>query len=266
MPPVPLTAPPTAPPCYLGVVLARDAVVITAASDGSLEWVTVRVGDRVAAQQVVAQVDTRILRQQVAIEQAALRAAQAEHQSRTLQVRRAEQEERRRELLHDVLSQEEINAAKFERQQAEAMAEAGKSAVAQVEARLQQLELSLARAQITTPFAGTVAQRYLDAGALVSQGTPILRLISGDGMLSRFAVPPEQVATVPIGSTVRVEVQDLPEVVFGKVEHLAPEIDPASQMVFVEAQLDLTRAAALPSGALARVSAWGAGGVPSCLP
>jgi multidrug resistance efflux pump len=196
------------------------------------------------------------LHHQLTIERATLRNAEAEQRRQGIEVGRAKQEHRRRLALEGLLSQEEEEKARFQAETAGALFEAAEAEVSRVEARIAQLETRLQRSQMRAPFDGTVAQRYLDPGTIVGPGTPILRLISGDRLLSRFAIPPEEVDSVATGTSVRVEVDHLGLSLVGVVEHLAPEIDAASQLLFVEARITdgAPGVAAIPSGAAARVA------------
>lgn len=219
------------PECYLGVVVAREAVDVAAEMEGVVDEVRVRLGDRVERGGVIAALDTEPLSHQLAIERANLRNAEAQERRHDIEVSQAIHEHKRRLALVGLLSKEEEEAV------------------------------------IRAPFDGTVAQRYLDPGARVSPGTPVARLLSSDGLLARFAVPPEEAGKVPLATPVRVEVEDLGIALDGVVEHHAPEIDAASQMVFVEARLAAPgEPTPLPSGAVARVSVARAGTSPgSCL-
>ena len=239
--------------CYLGVVLARDAVVVASETTGQLEEIRVRVGDQVAKDQLLATLDTRSTRHQLDMETASLRNAEAEKRRSDLAVLQAEEEEKRRQRLEGLISEEEVAAAKFQRQQAEAQRDAAEAAINRVQASIEQLELVLESSRIKAPFAGTVAQRYLDAGTLVNQGTPIVRLISDGGLLTRFAMPPEDARAVRIGSRIRIVIEDLGTHLAGVVEHMAPEIDAASQMLFAEASVETDPSITVPSGAMARV-------------
>lgn len=255
--------------CYVGVVLAEETVDLAAEAEGQLRQVEARVGDRVQAGEVIASLDTTSLRHQLTIERATLRSSQAEMRRQRIDVGRAKQEHRRRLALEGLLSQEEEEKARFQAETAGALFEAAEAEVQRVEARIAQLETRLQRSQIRAPFNGTVAQRYLDPGAVVGPGTPILRLISGESLLARFAIEPEDIDALGIGTAVRVEVETLDLSLDGIVEHLAPEIDAASQLLFVEARIhaDSLPEASLPSGAAARIAIRQPGGapLPSCL-
>jgi membrane fusion protein (multidrug efflux system) len=98
--------------------------------------------------------------------------------------------------------------------------------------------------------------RYVDPGGIVGTNTPIVRLISANDFIVRFAVPESQVAAVAIGARVRVVVRSQQRAwLHGIVDKVAPEIDAASRMLFLEAHLAGTDAgAATLSGEMARVS------------
>ena len=261
----------TEPECYLGVALARQASDVAAEVDGILEEVRVRVGDRVERGALIARLDTVMLRQQLESAQASLERAQAQTRRMEVAAEESEQQNLRRQALdrEGLLSQEDKDAARFEREKAQADLQAARAEAAQAEAQVRQLETTLARAEIRAPFDGTVAQRYLDPGARASPASPIVRLISSASLLTRFAVPPEEIDRVTVDTEVRVEVESLGRGFRGVVEHQAPEVDAAAQMVFVEARLDLTDpfTAEIPSGTVARVSTLPLGSTGhSCLP
>ncbi len=254
------------PACYLGVVLASDAVDVVAEIDGRVEEIVVRAGDPVRAGQRIAALDTQDLRHELRIAQASLASVDARRGQIALEAERAEHEYQRRLALQDLVSKEAAEASKFERADAELRLEAAEAERDQVAARIAQLEASLARSELKAPFDGVVALRYLDAGSIATAGTPVVRLISSGGLLTRFAVPPEEALELAVGMPVRVEIETLRLAVDGTVGHIAPEIDSASQMVFVEARLASGVPRRVPARAMARVSILGSGPLPpSCL-
>lgn len=239
---------------YVGVVLARQEVEVSAESQGQLERVYVRVGDVVTSGQRLASLDTRELQHQLAIERANLQAAQADQRRLALSVSQAKGEYARRQQLKDVVSAEEIEAAAFARDTAIAAREAAEARETEVKARISQLQERLARSEIRAPYAGTIALRLLDEGSLVGPGTPVVRLISSGDLLLRFAVPPEEADALKLGTRVEARLDELPLTLHGTVEHLAPEIDLASQLVFVEARVEETlEGQRFPTGGAAEV-------------
>lgn len=266
--PRPAAAPPETPQpvpeCYLGVVLAREEVDVTSEVGGTLEELTVRVGDALQHGERIARLDTRTLIHRLAVERAALEAARAEKRRQALEVERTAQEHQRLLALEGLLSQAETENARFQHEMAQARLEGTEAEVQRARARLTQLESDLERSELRAPFEGMVTRRYMDPGTLVAPGTAVIRLISSTNLLVRFAVPPEAVKSFPISTEARLELEQLGITATATVEHLAPEIDAASRMVFVEARLEGS-AHTIPSGAVARVSILAGADSPSCL-
>ncbi len=241
---------------FLGVVLARQAVDVAAEVSGQLLEVRVRPGSPVARDEVVATLDTRLLQHQLTRERAQRKTAEARYRRSAVEVAKAEKEEDRRQALGDLVSAEEAERARFQTETAAAALEEAEAEVTQAAARIEELEARLARSLIRAPFAGTVALRYLDPGAVVSPATPVVRLISTADLMARFAVPSAQASGIAVGAPVRLTLDDQEEPLAGVVDHVAPEIDAASRMVFVEARLEVSAESArsISFGALARVA------------
>ncbi len=265
--PVQRTDEPPAARCYLGVVVASEAVDVVAETEGRVEEVRVHLGDAVTRDQQLAVLDTKTVDDQLAIERAGLSTAEAQQRRVALEAERADQEHRRRVAMKELISKQEIESSRFQLDSARVELEVAVAEVAQVQARIEQLETRRERCKIRAPFDGKVVLRYLDAGTVVTPGTPVVRLIGSAGLLARFAVPPEQAASVSLGMPLRIEIETPPVVARGVVQHIAPEIDAASQMVLIEARVESPAEPdhSIPAGAVARVSAQTAEDSPSCL-
>lgn len=223
--------------CHLGAVVARESADVAAEIDGIVEGLDVRVGDRVDAGSAIATLDTRRLGHQLDAARADLSQARAAAQNQRLAVDQADDELTRRRALSGLLSQEEREQARFDKERAEAQLEAARADTARVRARIAELEDALSRSTVRAPFDGVISRRYLDPGVRVVAGTAVVRLIRRDAALVRFAVAPHAARSLEPGTAVRVETLDPPSVVDGVVEQVAPEIDPASRLLFVEARL-----------------------------
>jgi len=240
---------------FIGVVVTRDAVDVAAESTGRVEEVFVRVGDQVSRGERLAQLDTRELEQNLTIARSSLQAARADVTRIRSQLEEAKTRYERRTSLPDIFSKEELEAAKMEKDTAQATLEAAEARVGEQEAQIEQLQSRLQRAEIRAPFEGTVALRYVDPGATVLAGTPVVRLLSTEELLVRFAVPPEAVESFELGDTVEVKLENTVRRTQATIQHIAPEIDGPSQMVFIEARLEVPEEelARLRSGLPARV-------------
>lgn len=224
--------------CHLGVVVAHRAVDVAAQTEGLVDSVDVEVGDSVASGDVVARLEVGLLRKDLEAERSALDAAEAEVRRRRISVRRAESESARRRSLADVVSKEEIARAEADLDEERERVVSAEADVARLEARIARLGTLIQRAAIRAPFDGRVARRYLDPGARAVAGTAVLHLISDGDWRVRFAASLAWAPNLGPGSPVVVEVPERGLRVPATVEQVAPEIDPASRLVFVEARVD----------------------------
>lgn len=243
-------APPAAAPGtprWVGVVLASNAVDVAAETSGRLRSVAVAVGDRVGPGQVLAQVDTSLLQSDLERAAAALREARADLVRATAQADQAQLRSDRRAGTPEIFSKEDLENAALEARATRTAQEAAEARVQQEQAGVERLRRGLAQGEIRAPFAGTVAQLHLTAGASVAPGAPVIRLVTAGEVLTRFAVPPDELRHTAVGRTVAVEAAADRTGSAGAagvawravVSRIAPEIDVPSQRVFVEARIAL---------------------------
>jgi len=229
---------------YVGVIFARQLVDIAARSEGRLEAIYVHLGDHLKPGEVVARIESYAITQQLDMAEATLRAARAEVRSASVELKDAEVRQNRRErLVHaGLLSQEELATAMVQVERARTTLEVAQARVAEQQARVKQSKDALANTVITATFEGTVAARYLDPGALVHVGAPVINLMRSEDLWVRFAVPEEVRLTLPIGASVSVRLAGLSEVIPGTIAHIAPGVDTMAREVVVEAKLQVPAA------------------------
>jgi multidrug efflux pump subunit AcrA (membrane-fusion protein) len=149
----------------------------------------------------------------------------------------------------DAFPKEEIRRSEIQKQMAEANLESARARAAAQQARLTQARDLASKSEIRTPSDGTVARRYVDPGSLAGPGQPVVRLISDERLIVRFAVPPEEArslrAAMPVG--IVIGGGRLPAI----IEWVSPEVDPPSGMVILVAVLD--PASRLKPGSVVRV-------------
>jgi RND family efflux transporter MFP subunit len=221
---------------FLGVVLPRQSVDVAPEIAGRVEQIHVREGDPVRRGQTVAVLGMAEIRQEVAMTEANLRAAEAEVSRSKLDLADADNRLSRRLSFPEAFPDEELRQAEIQKQMAQASLEAAQARASEQRARVAQARGKLAKAEVRAPADGTVARRYLEPGALAGPGQPVVRLISGGSLIVRFAAPPEQARSLSAADPVRVEAggADLPAV----IEQVSPEVDPPSGMVILVAALD----------------------------
>lgn len=230
---------------YVGVVVARESVDIAPKAAGELVAVHVRVGDRVEAGEPIARLDDRLAREELEMTQASLHAAKARHSQAKIsaaQARRA-YEESKSLVRAGHASRSDLREADSERLRSSAAVKETQAETANLRASLRQRQRVLAETVLTAPFSGRIAERYADGGTVVAAGSRIVRLISGTAPWVRFAVPPADIGRLTVGDIVRTEVETLDASVRATVHQVTPEVDTASRLVFVEAQLEFPEGA-----------------------
>lgn len=246
-------AAPKTPTGLLGVVVAPQTVDITAQLDGRLLDVVVRAGDHVERGAVLAHLDGRTVRQELAIARAELASAVAERERARLDVAQAAERVARRdtvvqlpsETVAATVSREELSTSRYEQRVAEARLASADAAVLQRRAHFEQVKLLVKEGAVRAPFSGVIVTRYADGGSAVRKGTPVVRLLEGGELKVRFAIGEESADQIDVGSPLRVVVAG--EALSAAVEKVAPEVDAAARMVFAEAALSV------PSGLVRRI-------------
>ncbi len=190
----------------------RRRTTLAAEIGGVIESLSVRLGDPVSKGQVIANIDTRALEQQLA-------EATALHDQAVDRAKRAESLFERRSIT--------------EQQKVDAVASKEVSA-----ARLAGAHLALEKAQIRAPWSGRIAKRHAEEGDFAVPGQPLVELVEVDRIIVAAAAPATDVPHLDRGTPVSVTVDVLPGEVFeGEVIRLGAELDPSTRTLAIEAEL-----------------------------
>lgn len=119
---------------------------------------------------------------------------------------------------------DEATAAQRTRTAQHAVAAAG---LQRARAQLESARVALAESLIIAPFAGVIQTRYLDPGAQVKPGEPVLRLIETGSMEARVGVPENVAPSLSRDGKYTVLWQD--QTLTCDLIALLPEIDPATR-------------------------------------
>jgi RND family efflux transporter MFP subunit len=226
-------------PGYIGVLAPRESAEIVAPFTSSVAEMKVRLGDKVDKGQALARLDDRPLKEQLAIDAATLKATQAQVAQADIERKAAHAnlDREQRALKDNVVSQAEVSAAEFADRKA-TMAVAGAAAsVEEQRAKIAKLKARLVDTTLVTTVAGNVALLYAQQGDRVEEGHPVIRVISGDELYVKFAIPADKLGTVKAGDEVDVAIEDQNVTIKGIVRHVAPELDPVAQMILADAEL-----------------------------
>jgi RND family efflux transporter MFP subunit len=246
---------------FLGAVVAPATVDVNAEIDGHVVGIEVRAGDRVRAGAVLAHVSSPAASEEVQMAYAQLLAARTDHDRALLELEQARAQEARRAAtvqlssgsVVGVASTEEREGARQREKLARLQVRARQAQVLEKTAHWQQLKRLARQQEVLAPFDGVVARRYVDVGAVLRKGMPIARIVQTSRPRLRFAVPEDEARPIAVGSSLRVALQEADAE--ARVTHVAPEIDPATRMILVEAELELStdRAERVRPGEAARV-------------
>jgi len=237
--PSPATAPavPAARPGWIGVVVARESVDVKADSQGRLQTMRVSIGDPVRKGDPIATLDTSLAAQDLEMARSVLSGSQADLRRASAELAEAVARNDRRQKNPDFFSKEDLAQAALQAKTAQSAFDVARSRAAEQEGRVRQLQTTLSHNEIRAPFDGRVAARFVDPGAVVGPGSPLVRLISAGDLLVRAAVPPEEARRLKVGDPVAIDVRAQGFQLAGTLQRIAPEVDAASQMVLIEVRL-----------------------------
>ena len=225
---------------YIAVIAPVKAVALASRFTGELSAIHVRAGDRVEVGQLIAEIDTRQLREALVIAEAQWQSARAALRQSQVDIADAREvlTTEKRAVARGISSKQQLQKAHFALDRARAAEFLARAAITEAEARVEQSRNRLRDAQIRAPFAGVIAKLYRHVGTSVGPDAPMARLISNDRLHVRFAAPLSLSTRLMPGQQVTVEAPDVQPPRRAVIRQIAPELDPASKMIFVEADLD----------------------------
>ncbi len=225
----------------LGVLTPQRETALEPEIQGQLRVVHVRIGDKVASGDVVAELDSETIGQDLDEANARLEAVQAEHEAASTQLRIAEDalERRQRLLGQQAVSRGAVQAAQQAVELAAAEIDQAEASVRQQLAIVEQYRTRLRQTKMLAPFSGTIAERYVNPGMTVTPGRPVVRIISSDRLRVRFAAPVERAADLVAGRLLRIIAQNDGTELIGAVRQVGSEVDPASGMIICEGDVEL---------------------------
>lgn len=236
----------------VGVLVPEAEVVLVSSGFARLARLDVQVGDHVVNGEVVAEMDVRGDRNELTAATAAWKASRAELDRLALELEQARATRSDVEQLEDFVSKAELRERRFAEKLSAARKRSAGASLEEQRSKMEEATARIAEAELRAPFAGLVSRRYVDPGATLGTGEPVVQLIS-DARLVRFAVPEGRTDALRVGASVVVAFDDTGAEVSGEVVTIAPEIEAGTRLVFAEARVQLEGTPALRVGAVARV-------------
>jgi RND family efflux transporter MFP subunit len=221
-------------------VRAFEETTLYSRANGYLSKWLVDIGGKVSAGQVLAEIDTPELDQELSQARAALAQSQA-----NLALSKSTADRWQSLLKDHAVSQQEADEKAGALAAREADVNAAKAAVG----RLEQLANYK---QVRAPFAGIVTRRNVDTGSLILAGgsgaaNALFNLAQVSTLRVFVDVPQAYMRDVTVGLPVEIRVSEFPRRIFhGKVVRTAGSLDSATRTLLTELQLDNHDGALMP--------------------
>lgn len=232
-----------------GSVVAAREVAVYAKLGGRIEQVTVQVGDRVKAGQLLALVEHKEIAWQAKQAQAAVQAAQAGHLVAQAGRDGAQLElDRTRQLAEGgAAPPAALEGAELKLRLAEAQVAAAAAQAAQAAAAAGLMQQQVENARITAPIEGVVTSRGVEVGTMVGQQLAAFVVQDARTLELETSVDLATFARLQKGQKVAITVEDLPGERFeGAVSVLSPTLDPQTRRASIEIAIDNAKGRLLP--------------------
>ncbi|WP_438000036.1 efflux RND transporter periplasmic adaptor subunit [Sorangium sp. So ce185] len=219
----------------------EETVVYPRVSGYVRKW-SADIGDKVEEGQVLAEIDTPELDQELAQARAQLVQANAGlvQAQANRDLSRSSVQRYQQLVPAGVAPQEELEQRQGQAHVAEASVTVAQAAIAAQQANIQRI-LDLKKfAKIAAPFAGTVTSRTIDRGALVTagNGTPLFRIAATDPVRVFVGVPQDVAPSVRIDAPAKVTVREFAGQPFqGTIARTAGALDAATRTMNTEVRV-----------------------------
>jgi RND family efflux transporter MFP subunit len=235
----------------------EETVVYPRASGYVRKWY-VDLGEKVKEGDLLAEIDTPDLDQQLAQARAQLAQAEAglEQAKANASFSKANLTRYEQLLPAGLASQQDFDKAKAQAEVDRASLAVADSSIGSQRANLQYLTQLKGFARVVAPFNGTVTLRSIERGTLVTAGTatPLFKISATDPVRVFVQVPQDVAPSVRVDLGAVVTVREYPERKFeGKIAHAAGALDPATRTMMTEVRVPNPKGELL-SGMYAQVS------------
>ena len=224
----------------VGSLKPQEQVEVAPKVAGRVERILVRVGDPVREGQLVAELEGVELEQQVLRAEASLAVTQAVLAQRQAELENASAEEMRAAALlaQGLISLQAQQTVQTRARVSESQLNLAEAQVRQARAELEELRIRQKQTRIYSPLSGWVGRRYVDPGAMVNSGTPLVNVLRLSTMVAEVSVPEKDLAKLRVGNRTTVTIDALEGRTYeGHVARISPLLDPATRSGLVEIEI-----------------------------
>ena len=208
---------------YPGTVISRNHARVAAEVEGRLEWVA-EIGAEIAEGEMVARLDDALLRQSLAVGEAAVARERARLTYLDAQVKRFE-----KLVTQNTATRSRLDEAIAERDVAGSELRAARARVALTRERLE-------RTRVKAPFGGIVTERLRQKGEWAESGETVVRIVDVKSLEVQTWIPIAALAFVREGSELALETN--PSKTAGTVRTIVPVGDNRSRLYEIRLQID----------------------------
>lgn len=222
---------------YGGEFVSDAMADLSAEVSGVVREVNVRLGDAVTKDQVLAVVDAVVYQQRVKELQASVNLAEAgvEETRAQLQNLRADLNRKKPLLARNLVTAREIEDLESQVAVASQRISVAQATVDQNRARLATGRVNLTDTKVRAPFAGVVAERFVDMGNHVTAGQALFRVVDDTEKYLQLRVAEHDSGMVEPGMKVTLRVDALGgDLVEGVVARIAPAVDPQTRTLRID--------------------------------
>jgi len=222
-----------------GQLVGEQSVVVSPRITGKVTSVPVEVGTDVSAGGTLFTLDESDIRAQVRQSEAAVEVARAKQK---VAVDNRENASKQYERYKQLYEQGAVSADTFESYELklkQALSEEPEATLAQCQATLDYQLNQLANTVILSPIAGTVAQRSVEVGSIVTSTTQAVTVVDLSRVKVQVSVGEQQIGKIIQGQEVKVVVPAVRTEPFtGVVAGLSPAADDKTKSYLVEVKMD----------------------------
>ena len=225
-----------------GTVQARIVSLVASEVDGLVVELAAREGQSVRKGEPLVQLRRDHL-------ELRLEAAQAQRREAQARLKQADGRYQRSQELFasQVLSQDQLDESLYEFQ-------AWQSRIEQLSAEIEQIQLDIRRSTVAAPADGVVVAEHTEIGEWVSQGDPVMEVISTRDLEIRVEVPEQYFPSIRPGAEAKVRFESLPgELIQGRVSSVIPSANPQARTFPLKVRIS-SQAGRIGAGMLAQVS------------
>ncbi|MBN2416062.1 efflux RND transporter periplasmic adaptor subunit [bacterium] len=225
---------------FTGTVFPKYQYIVAPKVSGRILEIRKRIGDWVAAGEVIARIDDAEYQQAVLEADASLRIAKATLAETHSQFALVKQELERVRSLQEkgIASPSELDAALTNFDAQESRLKLAEAQVEQREAALQSSKIRLGYTILSATEPGFVGERYVDEGSLLSPNTAVVKIIGIDDVIVRTTIIERDYGRIRVSQEATVEVDAFPAHPFGgRVARIAPMLQETSRMADMEIEV-----------------------------